>query len=132
MTGRGTLLRRVGATLVAGALGVSGMVAVAAPVGAAVSTEQPNTAVVSKGPRPAAAYNELTVTMIDNQFLPRTTTVNPGTTIHWSNEGRNEHNVKPVKASAGFGDTLIGVGEEYQSKFETPRSEEHTSELQSH
>ena len=35
-------------------------------------------------------------------------------------EGRNEHNVKPVKASAGFGDTLIGVGEEYQSKFETP------------
>ena len=121
MTGRGTLLRRVGATLVAGALGVSGMVAVAAPVGAAVSTEQPNTAVVSKGPRPAAAYNELTVTMIDNQYLPRTTTINPGTTVHWSNEGRNEHNVKPDKASdKSYGDSLIGVGEEYQNKFETP------------
>ena len=117
MSGRGTFVRRAVASGAVLALGASMVVGVAAPAGAA--SRRP-AAVVSKGIRPAAAYNELTVTMIDNQFLPRTTTVNPGTTIHWSNEGRNEHNVKPVKASAGFGDTLIGVGEEYQSKFETP------------
>ena len=117
MSGRGTFVRRAVASGAVLALGASMVVGVGAPAGA--SARRP-AAVVSKGIRPAAAYNELTVTMIDNQFLPRTTTVNPGTTIHWSNEGRNEHNVKPVKASAGFGDTLIGVGEEYESKFETP------------
>ena len=118
MTGR-MGLRRVAAMFVVGAVGATGVAAVAAPAGA-VSSAQPSAAVVSKGARPAAAYNELTVTMIDNEYLPKTTTVNPGTTIHWSNEGRNEHNVKPDKADAGFGDTLIGVGEEYQNTFTTP------------
>ena len=118
MSGRGTFVRRALASGAVLALGASMVVGVGAPAGAAARRPA---AVVSKGIRPAAAYNELTVTMIDNQFLPKTTTINPGTTVHWSNEGRNEHNVKPAKASdTSYGDALIGVGEEYQNTFSTP------------
>ncbi|MEY3362112.1 MAG: hypothetical protein RL531_1831 [Actinomycetota bacterium] len=112
-------LRRIAALVTAGAVGFGGITAVAGAAGAATGT-RPRAPEVGAAARPGAAYNELTVTMVDNVNAPRTATINPGTTIHWANEGRNEHNVKPNRAGAGFGDDLIGVGEEYQHTFQTP------------
>ncbi|MBJ7513228.1 MAG: right-handed parallel beta-helix repeat-containing protein, partial [Acidimicrobiia bacterium] len=65
-------------------------------------------------------YIDVNVTMKDNVFTPKRVTVDPGATIHWPNEGYNEHNVIPDKKKAEWGDKLIGVGEEYEFKFAKP------------
>ena len=102
--------RRLLAVAVASAVGLSGLIAVAAPASA---SRQSTGAAVQE-------YIDVNVTMKDNVFTPRRVTVDPGATIHWPNEGYNEHNVIPDKKKAEWGDKLIGVGEEYEFKFAKP------------
>ena len=102
--------RRLLAVAVASAVGLTGVVAVAAPASA---SRQSTGAAVQE-------YIDVNVTMKDNVFTPKRVTVDPGATIHWPNEGYNEHNIIPDKKKAEWGDKLIGVGEEYEYTFAKP------------
>jgi len=63
-----------------------------------------------EGPRPVPTDDaeDLTgqatveVTARDNVFEPKEIRIDPGTTVRWSNQGRNDHNV--LDASAGWSD----------------------------
>ncbi len=65
-------------------------------------------------------YTETVVTMKDNDFLPQTLTVDPGTVVRWENKGRNKHNVIPDDASAGFKSPTILPHKSYEPKLDTP------------
>ena len=103
-------LKRLLAIVVASSAGLSGIVAVASPA----------SAVTRSSGAAVQQYIDVNVTMKDNVFSPQRVAIDPGATIHWSNEGYNEHNIIPDKKKAPWGDKLIGVGEEYEYKFEEP------------
>ncbi len=103
-------LKRLLVIVVASSAGLSGIVAVASPA----------SAVTRSSGAAVQQYIDVNVTMKDNVFSPQRVAIDPGATIHWSNEGYNEHNIIPDKKKAPWGDKLIGVGEEYEYKFEEP------------
>ncbi len=66
-------------------------------------------------------YTETTVTIKDNDFLPQTLTVDPGTVVRWDNVGRNKHNVIPDDPeAAGFKSPTIKAHQSYEHKLVTP------------
>lgn len=82
---------------------------------AAATTAQAGTA------RPAAGYDDGTVVdMKDNDYLPQTLTVKPGTEIRWDNEGRTEHNVIPDDRSQGWQSTSIKPRKDFSHTFDQP------------
>lgn len=63
------------------------------------------------------------VDAIDNTFRPETVEVAPGTTVRWTNLGRNDHNVIPAEE----GDEFLQVeveefepGDEHEVRFTEP------------
>jgi plastocyanin len=78
------------------------------------------------GPRPSGArqygegYEEVTVVMKDNDYLPQTLTVDPGTVVKWANEGRSKHNVIPDQASTGWKSPTIKPGKDFEQKLDKP------------
>jgi plastocyanin len=64
-------------------------------------------------------YAEVTVTIKDNRFSPAKLEIEPGTTVKWTNEGRNDHNVVASIGNA-FGNALIKPKETYEFRFEAP------------
>ena len=64
---------------------------------------------------------QVAVTAVDNSFRTESVTVTAGSTVTWTNAGRNDHNVKPVDAGAfGVDATAFGPGATYASTFTTP------------
>jgi plastocyanin len=68
----------------------------------------------------ADEYDGVTVAMKDNDYLPQTLTVDPGTVVRWDNEGRSKHNVIPDKAATGWKSPTIKPGADFEQKLDTP------------
>lgn len=62
---------------------------------AAAGAEVPDDVVVMEG-------EEVAVTALDNTFRAENIQVEPGTTVVWTNKGRNDHDVLPVEGD-GWG-----------------------------
>jgi plastocyanin len=67
-------------------------------------------------------YPEVDVAVKDNDFVPSAVRINPGTTVHWTNEGRSPHDLVPADASQGFGVTAAKFRPKavYEFKFTAP------------
>jgi plastocyanin len=65
--------------------------------------------------------SEVRVSSIDNIFRAENIQVAPGTTVTWTNDGRNEHDVLPVEGD-GWGVEVgqFQPGESYQHTFAEP------------
>jgi plastocyanin len=58
---------------------------------------------------------------IDNTFRPETVEVAAGTEVHWTNRGRNEHNVLPVDGDEwGVEAETFAPEDEYTHRFTEP------------
>lgn len=65
--------------------------------------------------------SEVTVQSLDNTFRAPDIQVAPGTTVTWTNDGRNEHDVLPVEGG-GWGVEVEGFqpGDAYAHTFSEP------------
>lgn len=65
--------------------------------------------------------DDVSVAAIDNTFRPENVQVAPGTTVTWSNDGRNDHDVLPTEGDA-WGVEVDGFqpGDEYSYTFAEP------------
>lgn len=65
--------------------------------------------------------DDVAVAAIDNTFRPENVQVAPGTTVTWSNDGRNDHDVLPAEGDA-WGVEVDGFqpGDEYSYTFDEP------------
>ena len=69
----------------------------------------------------AAQSGAVAVTVVDNSFKADTITVTAGSTITWTNAGRNDHNIKPVDAGDfGVDATAFKPGATHAATFTTP------------
>jgi plastocyanin len=59
------------------------------------------------------------VKVADNVFRPKKLTILPGTTVRWTNTGRNEHDVLPNKGKR-FGIDELEPDAQYSFTFEKP------------
>ena len=61
------------------------------------------------------------VAAIDNSFQPQDMEVEAGTEVHWTNAGRNDHNIEAVEGG-GFGVPTANFrpGDEYTFRFTDP------------
>lgn len=76
--------------------------------------EAPEDAVVIDG-------TTATVQSLDNTFRAPDIQVKPGTTITWTNDGRNEHDVLPVEGDAwGVEVEAFQPGDAYEHTFSEP------------
>ena len=73
------------------------------------------------------SYPEVDVTAVDNNFVPAAIRINPGTTVHWENEGRSPHDISPADPSQSFGAKKFGIDAskfvphaEYEYRFDKP------------
>ena len=72
------------------------------------------------GRRPVGGESEtVEVKVRDNSFRPRKLAILPGTTVRWSNAGRNEHDVVPNKGSR-FGVDELTPDQSYSYRFDKP------------
>jgi plastocyanin len=77
----------------------------------------------SAATRPRATYDdskEVVVTMKDNDYVPQTITVDPGTVVRWDNIGRNKHDVIPDRASTGWKSGTIKPGKSFERQLDKP------------
>jgi plastocyanin len=80
----------------------------------ATDAEVPDDVVVIDG-------NVVAVSSLDNTFRVQNIQVAPGTTVTWSNDGRNEHDVLPVEGDAwGVETDAFQPGDAYQHTFDEP------------
>jgi plastocyanin len=65
--------------------------------------------------------DEAAVTSLDNTFRPPAVEVRPGTTVVWTNRGRNEHDVLPAEGD-GWGVEVedFQPGDVYRHAFDEP------------
>jgi len=62
-----------------------------------------------------------TVEIVDFGFSPATLTVNPGTTVTWTNQDTAQHNVVPDEETSFFkAGELLAKGESYSVTFDEP------------
>jgi plastocyanin len=63
----------------------------------------------------------VSVASLDNTFRAQNIQVEPGTTVTWTNDGRNEHDVLPVEGD-GWGVEVEGFqpGDRYEHTFDEP------------
>jgi plastocyanin len=65
--------------------------------------------------------DEVAVTSLDNTFRAPVIQVQPGTTVVWSNRGRNQHDVLPVEGDAwGVDISDFQPGDTYSHTFDEP------------
>jgi plastocyanin len=106
--------------------GVVGTVAVGALLLAGCGVDKtasanPNSETPTTGASASAQSGAVAVTAVDNSFKAETVTVTVGSTITWTNAGRNDHNVKPTDSGAfGVDATAFAPGATYASTFTTP------------
>jgi plastocyanin len=67
---------------------------------------------------PSATATASAVSAKDNSFDPPTLNVRPGTTVRWTNSGRNPHTVTDRDGKFDSGD--IAPGASYTYTFQTP------------
>jgi plastocyanin len=97
--------------------GLAALVLLGAAIGAVLflsMTDASATGQYGDGP------DEVTVVMKDNDYLPQTLTVDPGTVVKWDNEGRSKHNVIPDRASTGWRSPTIKPGKDFEQQLDTP------------
>lgn len=65
---------------------------------------------------------EVTIVVSDNKFTPQFTTIDQGTKVTWTNEGRNPHNVVETQKGAfqGVGQAEFAPGAVHSVTFDTP------------
>ncbi len=65
---------------------------------------------------------EVAVAVPDNLFEPSYLMVSPGTTVKWTNEGRNDHNIVAVEKGSfeGVDRDQFGPGKVHTAKFDEP------------
>jgi plastocyanin len=69
----------------------------------------------------SAQSGAVAVSAVDNSFRAETITITAGSTVTWTNAGRNDHNVRPVDAGDfGVDATAFGPGATHASTFTTP------------
>lgn len=94
---------------------------VTGPVIAAALLLGPAVPAAASAARPAAeSYDEVQVVMKDNDFIPQTIAVDPGTVVKWTNEGRSDHNVIPDRASTGWKSPTIRPHKSFERKLDRP------------
>ena len=112
-----------------GRAGLAALVLLGATTAAAVSLFAGDGTAAPAAPRvahrPATGqygenYAEVTVVMKDNDYLPQTLTVDPGTVVKWTNEGRSKHNVIPDQASTGWKSPTIKPKKSFEQKLDKP------------
>jgi plastocyanin len=65
--------------------------------------------------------SEVRVASLDNTFRVANIQVEPGTTVTWTNDGRNEHDVLPVDGGGwGVEVAQFQPGDSYQHTFDEP------------
>ncbi|MBM3673743.1 MAG: plastocyanin [Actinobacteria bacterium] len=69
---------------------------------------------------PADEYEEVDVQMLDNDYIPQTLTLDAGTNVVWTNDGRTEHNVIPDDSDAGWKSNTIKPDKTYDHLFDQP------------
>ncbi|MGZ4680964.1 MAG: cupredoxin domain-containing protein [Acidimicrobiales bacterium] len=75
----------------------------------------------STGSVPSAQSGAVAVTAVDNSFKAETITVTAGSTVTWTNAGRNDHNIKPVDAGDfGVDAAVFKPGATHAATFATP------------
>ena len=98
----------------------TGLVALAATAGlllAGCGTD----AGASKASDRAPQSGQIAVSAADNSFRDQDITITAGSKVTWSNDGRNDHNVKPVDGGDFGVDTKdFKPGATYQATFSTP------------
>ncbi len=69
-----------------------------------------------------APFSGEVVTVKDNSFSPETLEIEPGTTVRWVNEGRNDHDIVPVEQYSDFGVEKedFAPGDTYEFTFDEP------------
>jgi len=74
------------------------------------------------GDHDAAEFAGEVVTVRDNTFSPVTLEIEPGATVQWVNEGRNEHDIIPVDKYGEFGVEKedFAPGDTYEFTFDDP------------
>lgn len=75
---------------------------------------------VNAAPRPTDEYEEVTVRMLDDLYLPQTVAINPNTVVVWTNDGRTEHNIWPDDKKEGWKSGKIKPGKSFERKFTEP------------
>jgi plastocyanin len=108
----------------------SGVVAVAALAGLAASVVAgcaADPSDVAAGPNAGAVAvpngETVDVDVLDNSFRAMDLTVKAGTTVQFTNRGRNDHNVLPQPDSLqgwGVGEAEFAPGSVYRHVFDTP------------
>jgi plastocyanin len=82
--------------------------------GAEPTVEVPDDVVVMEGA-------DVRVQSLDNTFRSQNIQIEPGATVTWTNDGRNEHDVLPVEGDAwGVEVADFQPGDEYQHRFDRP------------
>jgi plastocyanin len=73
------------------------------------------------------SFPEVDVSAVDNNFVPAAIRINPGTTVHWENDGRSPHDISAADPTQPFGTKKFGVDAskfvphaEYEYRFDKP------------
>jgi plastocyanin len=103
-------------TLAVGALALVAVVAVAAWL-AFDGGSTPKRKLVRQTPV-VSTEKQVSVDVIDNDFTPRTLTVNKGATVTWKFTGDIPHNVTDDRGA--FASDTLGHGEEFTRTFDAP------------
>jgi plastocyanin len=78
-----------------------------------------------RGKAKGGEYPEVDVASKDNDFSPAAIRIDPGTTVHWTNEGRSPHDItavvfgKPTGKEMGVAAAAFGPGKSYEYRFPT-------------
>lgn len=89
-------------------------------IGADAAAASPPRTVPNPEYQDDAGYEVVAVAMKDNDYLPQTVTVDPGTVVRWANEGRTKHNVIPDTESTGWKSPTIKPGRAFEQELEDP------------
>ncbi len=104
-------------------IGVVAVLALAVAACGSSSSSAKSVKVVDLRGKATGQNPEVGVKAIDNKFDAEAIRINPGTTVKWTNDGRNAHTVTPASSKQNFG-AKFGVGAEsftsgktYEFKF---------------
>lgn len=101
--------------------GAVGAVAVGALLLGGCGVDHAAGAAGGTGSVPSAQSGAVAVTAVDNSFKAETITVTAGSTVTWTNAGRNDHNIKPVDAGDfGVDAAAFEPGTTHAATFATP------------
>jgi len=67
---------------------------------ALASDEPPDTVVIPDDALDLTGFDAVDIDIQDNAFVQRVVVISEGTSVTWTNQGRNEHNVRPAISEA--------------------------------